>query len=123
MAGVHDDQVNSEAELGSNVARESHPTMRCLNTHIIPLVAVKWHDLSLELLDVEQERSLQRITVEKGADTLGYCREMFRVWLESNTATWSQLMEASRRINLNDAARAIEQLCLSTGGSLVIYAN
>jgi len=112
MAGVPDDQGSAES---GTVAHESRPTIRCLDRHIIPLVAAKWYDLSLELLDVEQERSLQ--IIDEQGDTLSCCREMFRMWLEmSNTATWNQLMEAARRHNLNDAVRTIEQLCLPTGG-------
>ena len=38
---------------------------------------------------------------------------MFSVWLEmSGNATWDQLVDATRSVNLNDTVKVIEQLLL-----------
>jgi len=100
------------ADRGSLAAR---PSMRELNRHVISLVAKHWFDLGLELLNQEQERSLDRIERDGIANGVQWCcRKMFSEWLETsdNTATWEQLIAALKRISLNEAARSAESVVL-----------
>ena len=89
--------------------------MKDLNKHVIPLVATRWYDLGLELLETKHERELD--TIEKdnkaeGAKTC--CRKMFSKWLEtqSDNASWDQLIQAVKNIEVNNVASDIEQLLL-----------
>ena len=95
--------------------RYSRPSMKDLNKHVIPLVATRWYDLGLELLETKHERELD--TIEKDSKVEGAktcCRKMFSKWLEtqSNNASWDQLIQAVKNIELNNVASDIEQLLL-----------
>ena len=97
------------------LTRYSRPSMKDLNKHVIPLVAIKWYDLGLELLETKHERELD--TIEKDSKVEGAktcCRKMFSKWLEtqSDNASWDQLIQAVKNIELNDVASDIEQLLL-----------
>ena len=85
--------------------------MKDLNKHVVPLVAARWYDLGLELLETRCERELDIIEKDNnGAKTC--CRRMFSKWLEtqSDSASWGQLIEAVAIIKLNDVVTDIEQL-------------
>ena len=87
------------------------PSMKHLNRHVIPLVDTKWYDLGLELLDPEDEKSLDTIEVNNKNDVHSCCRKMFRKWLDTcEDATWNKLIVVLRKIHLNDAASKIEIL-------------
>ena len=95
--------------------RHSRPSMKDLNKHVIPLVATRWYDLGLELLETKHERELD--TIEKDSKVEGVktcCRKMFSKWLEtqSDDASWDQLIQAAKNIELYDLANNIEQLLL-----------
>ena len=89
--------------------------MKDLNRHVIPLVTSRWYVLGLELLETQYERELD--TIEKDSKVDGAktcCRKMFSKWLEtqSDNASWDQLIQAVRNVELNDVANDIEQLLL-----------
>ena len=89
--------------------------MKDLNKHVIPLVATRWYDLGLELLETKHERELD--TIEKDSKVEGTktcCRKMLSKWLESqsDSASWDQLIQAVKNIELNNVANDIEQLLL-----------
>ena len=89
--------------------------MKDLNKHVIELVATKWYDLGLELLETKYEGELD--TIEKDSKAEGSktcCRKMFSKWLEtqSDGASWDQLIQAVKSIGLNKIASDIEQLLL-----------
>jgi len=89
--------------------------MKDLNKHVIPLVATSWYDLGLELLETKHERELDIIDKDsktEGAKTC--CRKMLSKWLEtqSDSASWDQLIQAVKNIELNDVASKIEQWLL-----------
>ena len=89
--------------------------MKDLNKHVVPLVATRWYDLGLELLETKHERELD--TIEKDSKVEGVktcCRKMFGKWLESqsDSASWDQLIQAVKNIELNNVANDIEQLLL-----------
>ena len=97
------------------LTRYSRPSLKDLNKHVIPLVATRWYDLGLELLETKHERELD--TIEKDSKVEGAktcCRKMFSKWLEtqSDNASWDQLIQAVKNIELNNVASDIEQLLL-----------
>ena len=79
----------------------------------MPLVAIKWHDLGLELLDacVEDEGLLLEIN-KNYRDCKECCREMFKLWIDiqAASASWNQLIEALREpsLELTEVAVKIE---------------
>ena len=87
--------------------------MKVLNRHVIPLVATRWYDLGLELLETQHEKELEIIEVGNN-EVKTCCRKMFSKWLEtqSDNASWDQLIQAVKNIELNDVANDIEQLLL-----------
>ena len=90
------------------------PVMRDLNKHVVSLVATKWYDLGLELLDPKHERELEIIEKDyKMEGTKICCRKMLSKWLETGDDTsWDQLIEAVRAIQLNEVASNIEKLVI-----------
>ena len=87
--------------------------MKDLNKHVVPLVAARWYDLGLELLETRYERELENIEKDNKVDgTKTCCRKMFIKWLETQpgSASWGQLIEAVAIIKLNDVVTDIEQL-------------
>ena len=95
--------------------------MKDLNKHVIPLVATRWYDLGLELLETKHERELEIIETNHSNDAAKCCRKMFSKWLESqcDSASWDQLIQAVKNIELNNVANDIEQLLLQ--GEYVTY--
>ena len=93
------------------LTRYSRPSMRDLNKHVIPLVATKWYDLGLELLETQDERELEIIDTNYRNDVVTCCRKMFSKWLEKKSS-WDQLIQAVKNIKLNNVANDIEQLLL-----------
>ena len=88
--------------------------MKDLNKHVILLVATRWYDLGLELLETKHERELEIIETNHSNDAAKCCRKMFSKWLESqcDSASWDQLIQAVKNIELNNVANDIEQLLL-----------
>ena len=87
--------------------------MKDLSKHVLPIVATKWYDLGLELLDPKHERALDIIEENFTCDVERCCRKMFSKWLETcDDASWAHLIEAVRTIELNEVASNIEQLVL-----------
>ena len=86
--------------------------MKDLNKYVIPLVATKWYDLGLELLETKHEKELEIIETNHSNDAGKCCRKMFSKWLEtqSDSASWDQLLQAVKNIELDSVANDIEQL-------------
>ena len=94
------------------LTRYGRPSMRDLNNHVISLVAKRWYELGLELLETQYERELEIIDTNYMNDVVTCCRKMFSKWLEtqSDNASWDQLIQAVKTIKLNDVANDIELL-------------
>ena len=86
--------------------------MKDLSKHIIPAVATKWYELGLELLDSSHEKVLENIERDGSRfDVQWCCRKMLTKWLEvSDDATWGQVIDAVKSINMNDLASSLESL-------------
>ena len=99
------------------VVGRGRPAMKDLNKYVIPLVATKWYDLGLELLDTKYESALDIIEKDSDCRDVQYCcRKMFSKWLEtSDNANWDKLTEAMRSIGLNGVASKIGPLFQGEG--------
>ena len=96
------------------------PALNLLNKYVIEDVSFKWHNLGLELLEQEDEETLNVIKMNYANDVNECCKEMFKLWLRKcRTATWDQLIQALRKINLNNMAAAIEGMLMDTASALI----
>ena len=90
-------------------------------------VSSKWHDLGLELLEPQDEASLNEIKHNSHNDVAECCKEMFQLWLEKcPDASWNQLIESLREpsVGLNHLASKLEQMLTPTeGNSCLITVN
>ena len=80
-----------------------------------PVVADKWIDLGVQLLDPSQVERLSIIEANYGNDVLRCSQQMFSYWLQSTpNASWNHLLVALRSpsVSLNSLAEDIEQLLL-----------
>ena len=91
------------------------PALKLLNKYIRKDVSTKWHDLGLELLEQDDEENLNEIEANNSNDVSKCCKEMFRLWLRKCTnATWNQLIQALKEIELNNLAAKIEGMLVPT---------
>ena len=101
------------------------PALKLLNKHVRKEVSSKWYDLGLELLEQEDEEKLNEIETNNPKDAGQCCKEMFRLWLRKcSTATWNQLIQALKEVDLNSLATKIEGMLedtvtASSGGTYV----
>ena len=107
------------------------PALKLLNKHVRKEVSSKWHDLGLELLEQEDEARLNEIETNNPSDVSKSCKEMFQFWLNKCTnATWNQLIQALKEVELNSLATTIEGMliptdivCAASAGTCVIIVN
>ena len=91
------------------------PALKLLNKHVRKDVSFKWHDLGLELLEQEDEKTLNEIETNNHNDVSKCCKEMFQLWLRKCTnATWIQLIQALKEVELNNLAATIAGMLIPT---------
>ena len=91
------------------------PALKLLNKHVRKDVSSKWHDLGLELLEQEDEERLNEIKNNNPSDISECCKEMFQLWLRKCTnATWNQLIQALKEVELNNLAAKIDGMLIPT---------
>ena len=93
------------------------PALKYLNKYVKADIATEWHDIGVELLDVEDEAVLNVIKNNYPGDVNKCAAEMLQLWLARKAdASWGQLLEALREpnIKLNALAVKIESM-LSEG--------
>ena len=67
-----------------------------------------WKDLGVELLGEGSNDALDVIENSKG-DVMSCCSAMFKLWLDRQpTASWRQLLQALKQLQLNYLANQIE---------------
>ena len=91
----------------------SKPTKEKLLDHVVPHVILRWYDLGVKLLKVEQELQLDVIESNYADDKKECCKKMFWYWISSNTdASWQKLIEALRSpaVELPVVAADIEKM-------------
>ena len=89
------------------------PFLKYLNRYVRGSVGSKWHDLGIELLDLDDD--LDRIEAESNNDLDKCCTKMFQLWLRKQpSASWNQLIKALREpsVELHALATKIEQMFL-----------
>ena len=89
------------------------PTLKQLNK-LKKSVAFKWQDLGIELLDLEDIRTLDEIQKNYPRDASTCCTKMFQLWLDRQPeASWEQLIKALRGIDLDEVVNTTEIELLS----------
>ena len=93
------------------------PALKYLNKYVKADIATEWHDIGVELLDVEEEPVLNAIKNNHPGDVNKCTAEMLQLWLARKPeASWNQLIAVFREpnIKLNTLAMKIERM-LSKG--------
>ena len=93
------------------------PALKYLNKYVKADIAAEWHDIGVELLDVEDEPVLNAIKNNFPGDVNKCTAEMLQLWLARKAeASWNCLIEVLREpnIKLNALAARIEGM-LSQG--------
>ena len=71
--------------------------------------------MGLELLEQEDEERLNEIESNNPNDVGKCCKEMFQLWLRKCTnATWNQLIQALKEVELNNLATRIKGMLIQT---------
>ena len=84
------------------------PALRYLNKYVKADIAPKWHDIGVELLDVEDVPVLNTIKSNHPRDVDNCTTEMLQLWLARKPeASWGQLLEAFRQPNIKLNALAV----------------
>ena len=97
------------------------PALKYLNKYVRKEVSSKWHDLGLQLLEPEDEASLNEIKHNSHNNVAECCKEMFQLWLEKcPDASWNQLIESLKEpsVGLNHLASKLEQMLTPIEGDL-----
>ena len=94
------------------IAVDNRPEIKFLNRHMREPLCAKstgmWKDLGLELLGTGSNDSLDAIK-NNNSDIRNCCSAMFQLWLDRQpTASWRQLIEALKQLQLNFLAYQIE---------------
>ena len=70
-----------------------------------------WYDLGVELLDDGHVTKLDSIAEDNQKDVNKCCTKMFQLWLATKTpATWNDLLDAVKQLELCDLATKITAL-------------
>ena len=93
------------------------PTLKQLNK-LKQSFTFKWYDLGIELLDTKDLPKLDEIQKDCPGDVSTCCTKLFKLWLDKQPeASWEQLIEGLRGIDLNEVANAtkLELLSINEG--------
>ena len=83
------------------------PALKYLNKYVRADIATKWHDIGVELLDIDDEPKLNAIKNNYPKDVDTCTAEMLQLWLDSKPkASWGRLLEALREPNIKLKALA-----------------
>ena len=92
---------------------DHRPLLKYLNQHVRKVVGDRWHDLGVELLEVDDVKELDTIRSQHSTDINICCTQMFNLWLQKQPkASWNQLITSLRNIELIYLATKIEQMLL-----------
>ena len=100
---------------------DDRPKEIYLNRHIrLPLCAAcdvnpqAWKDLGTELMP-DAEAELSAISAEHPDSLVKCCSSLFQLWLQrESNASWKQLLDALKKVNLNHLATQIEGMLVSS---------
>ena len=89
------------------------PALKYLFRYVKTNITTKWYDIGIELLNVEDESSLNTINCDHRNDVDKCTTEMLKLWLDKRSdASWNQLIQAFREpnIKLESLATKIESM-------------
>ena len=90
------------------------PALKFLNRYVRPEITGKWHDIGVELFDIEDEVVLNTIKTNNPGDADKCAAEMFQLWRERQSdSCWNQLIQALRAPSIR-----LETLALKIEGML-----
>ena len=81
-----------------------------MNRHVRKPVGSNWYDLGIDLLESNDVKELRTIRSQYSTDIKTCCTEMFQLWLRKPKASWNQLIDSLRCIDLDHLASEIEML-------------
>ena len=88
-----------------SIIGDDRPTLKFLNRHVGHKIAVKWHDIGVQLLDA---KCIENIKTNHPGDSFRCTMEMFRSWLEAPSATWNQLIKTLKEPDVRLEALALD---------------
>ena len=69
--------------------------MKDLHDRVVLKVAHKWKDLAVQLLQTDQQHTIDIVKSDHSQDTAECCKCIFEIWLNTtDDATWNQLITA-----------------------------
>ena len=97
-----------------SVITRNKPTLKVLNRLVSGNHIQVVPHLSIELLEPEDIHALDEIQKNYPRDVGMCCTKMLQLWLERQPdASWEQLLQALKEVEMNDLASSIEQELLS----------
>ena len=85
------------------------PALKYLNKYVKADIAAEWHDIGVELLDVDDEPVLNTIKNNYPGDINKCTTEMLQLWLARKAeASWNRLIEVLREPNIKLNALAVK---------------
>ena len=96
--------------------------LKDLYNHVVCNVANKWKELGMQLLRSDQTNELEIIETNYPQDVVRSCNCVLKKWLDTSlAATWDQLIEALKRIQLDHFASELEQRLKPECKIIVMY--
>ena len=90
----------------------SRPLLKDLYEHVVPVIADKWEDIGVQLLDsiLSEKRVLKVIKANHPNNVEECCKNMFIKWLDTQKeATWNQVIEVIEKIGLSHQATQLKK--------------
>ena len=88
------------------------PLLKDLCTHVVPVIADKWKDIGVQLLDsgILEQRVLEVIAADHPQSVEDCCKRMFDKWLSTqDKANWNQVIGAIQNVGLCYVASQLEK--------------
>ena len=93
-------------------AGHCRPLLKDLCKHVVPVIADKWEDIGVQLLDSDllEQRVLEVIAADHPHSVEDCCKRMFDKWLSTqDKANWNQVIGAIQNIGLCNLASQLEK--------------
>ena len=90
------------------------PALKYLNRHVVSSITSIWHDVGLELMEIEDEKEVNAIKAED-IDNKESSKRMLKLWLDKTpNASWNALINTLKSpiIGLQTLACKIEEMLL-----------
>ena len=90
----------------------SRPLLKDLYEHVVPVIADKWKDIGMRLLDSDllEQRVLKVVEADHRNNVEECCKIIFDKWLDTQKeATWNQVIKAIENIGLSHQATQLQK--------------